>query len=144
MGQRKSHSGTGGARAKAHVLVVEDDTDGRVALGRLLELAGCDVELAATGERAIQLALQHAPAIALIDISLPDVDGCEVARQIRSGLANRGRAHPKPVLVALTGHADPADRKRADQAGFDHYLVKPADPQRLLELVASASRPCSV
>jgi CheY-like chemotaxis protein len=132
---RNPESPHGGARPSARVLVIDDDAQGREALGHLLRLSGYAVDLAESGERGIELALRHVPAIAFIDITLPDLDGCEVARRIRAGLKNG-----ETRLVAFTGHAGAADRRRAEQAGFDQYLVKPVEPELLLDLVASVSR----
>jgi len=113
------------------VLLVEDDPDGRQALTELLSMWGYAVEAAADGEEGVKLAVQRPPAVALVDIGLPGIDGYEVARRIR-------RRHPAapPLLVAMTGFGQPEDRDRALAAGFDLHLVKPVRPSRLAELLA--------
>jgi CheY-like chemotaxis protein len=113
------------------VLVVEDDPDGRAALSELLRLWGYSVTTADDGVAGVQHAEEVRPAVALVDIDLPGVDGYEVARRIRA-------AHPDspPLLVAITGFGQPEDRQRALDAGFDRHLVKPVRPRDLAELLA--------
>ena len=113
------------------VLVVEDDPDGRAALSELLRLWGYSVTTADDGVAGVAHAIEERPAVALIDIDLPGVDGYEVARQIRE-------AHPDstPLLVAITGFGQPEDQRRAIEAGFDLHLVKPVRPGDLAELLA--------
>src|SRR5437762_2729538 len=76
---------TAGAPSR-RVLIVEDNADGRESLARLLQLVGHQVAVAEDGGRGVELALAVRPDVALIDLGLPDVDGCEVARQARAGL----------------------------------------------------------
>jgi CheY-like chemotaxis protein len=108
------------------VLVVEDDAGARGALRMLLELRGYEVTEAAEGERGIAQALAHRPAVALIDIGLPGLDGYAVAHRIREGLAGSPM-----VLIALTGYHDVDDR--SGHAGFDAHLVKPLKVDQLFE-----------
>lgn len=122
-----------------HILVIEDNDEGRDALGQLLQLSGHSVQLAENGEKGLQLALRYPPAVAFIDISLPGLNGYEVARRLRSAPTSH-----KVYLVAMTGYTDPEDQRRAEQAGFDRYLVKPVDPQILLDLVDSLRSRSSV
>ena len=116
-----------------HVLVVEDNHDGRESLRDLLEIWGHEVSLAADGPEGIEKALGLRPEVALVDIGLPGLDGNEVARRIRSALSSEAI-----VLIAMTGYGQPEDRRRALQAGFDRYLVKPVDPAILSRLLAEA------
>ena len=113
------------------ILVIEDNSDARETLRMLLELEGHRVEAAETGERGIALAGENSFTVALIDIGLPDVDGYHVARRIRSGPAGDGL-----VLIALTGYSEPDDIRRAREAGFNAYLVKPVDPDTLTKTLA--------
>lgn len=116
------------------VLLVEDDADGRQALGELLDLWGYRVAVAADGERGLELAGQRVPKVALVDVGLPGIDGYEVARRLRA-------SHPEdemPLLVAMTGFGQPEDRRRAMAAGFDVHLVKPVLPGKLSALLADA------
>jgi signal transduction histidine kinase/ActR/RegA family two-component response regulator len=119
--------------AGLHILVVEDNRDGRESLRDLLELWGHEVSLAEDGPEGIEKALSLRPEVALIDIGLPGLDGNEVARRIRSVLSSDDIA-----LIAMTGYGQPDDRRRALQAGFDRYLVKPVDPAILSRLLAEA------
>jgi signal transduction histidine kinase/ActR/RegA family two-component response regulator len=113
------------------VLVVEDNEDVREALRWLLESEGHRVRTARSWREAIELTLQSAPEIALLDIGLPEVDGYELARRLRE--TPRG---PSIRLVALTGYGRPEDRRRAREAGFEVHLVKPVEPADLLRLLA--------
>jgi signal transduction histidine kinase/ActR/RegA family two-component response regulator len=104
-----------------HVLIVEDNRDGRESLAVLLNLLGHRASVAADGQSGIDAALELRPEIALIDIGLPGLDGYEVARRIRAALGNDVR------LIAVTGFCQPEDQHRAIEAGFDSHLVKPVD-----------------
>ena len=113
--------------------MVEDNLDGRESLRDLLELWGHRVELAENGQQGVDRALAARPDVALIDIGLPGLDGNEVARRIRAAFGTA-----RMVLIAMTGYGQPEDRRRALQAGFDFYLVKPVDPANLARLLAQA------
>jgi CheY-like chemotaxis protein len=112
--------------AQRYVLIVDDDEDSRMLLDELLQASGHRTITAAcaadvmnswnSGER---------PDLAFIDLSLPDADGCEVARSLRE------RAGSSIRLVALTGFSDPGTRRAAEDAGFDRYVVKPLMPTTL-------------
>ena len=117
-----------------HVLVVEDNHDGRESLRDLLEIWGHKVSEAASGPEGIEQAFSARPDVALIDIGLPGLDGNEVARRIRSILGSEAIS-----LIAMTGYGQPEDRRRALQAGFDYYLVKPVDPAVLTHLLGEAA-----
>lgn len=121
---------------EARVLLVEDNPGGREALEELLGLWGCEVVAVATGTEAVERALAEPPALALIDIGLPDIDGYEVARRLRDRLGEDcGR------LVALTGFGQPDDRRKALAAGFDEHLIKPVDPRNLSVLLDEVCGP---
>ena len=113
------------------ILLIEDNSDALETLRLLLELEGHRVEAADTGERGIELARQKAFTAALIDIGLPDLDGYNVARRIRSTPFGAG-----VVLVALTGYSEPEDFRRAREAGFNAHLVKPVDPDTLTKTLS--------
>ena len=117
------------------VLLIEDNADAREALRVLLELDGYDVEVAADGPQGIEVARAKTPAVALVDIGLPGIDGYEVARRLRA------LPGPRSLLVALTGYSDPDDRRRAEEAGFDAHVVKPVDPDELTRLLARLGVP---
>ena len=118
--------------APRRVLTIEDYADARDSLRSLLELSGHEVREAADGPTGVELALRLQPDVVLIDIGLPGLDGYGVARRIRS--APQGRLI---VLAAVTGYGQPEDRRRAQEAGFDALLVKPVDPDRLTEILAT-------
>ena len=113
------------------ILLVEDNPDALETLRLLLELEGHRVTAVDTGERAVELALEKRFSVALIDIGLPDVDGYQVARRIRSGGVG-----DQMLLVALTGYGQPEDVRRALAAGFNAHIVKPVDPDSLAKTLS--------
>ena len=117
------------------VLVVDDNVDAAEMLATLLEMNGYAVQVEFDGASALAAALREPPTVALLDIGLPDMDGHELARRLRAQPATAGA-----VLVALTGYGQAEDQQRAREAGFDHHMVKPADLDRLLTLLASIER----
>ena len=119
----------------AMVLLIEDNADARDALRVLLELDGYDVEAAGDGPQGLEIARAKTPAVALIDIGLPGMDGYEVAKRLRA------LAGPRSSLIALTGYSDPDDRRRAEEAGFDAHVVKAVDPEELTRLLARLGVP---
>jgi CheY-like chemotaxis protein/anti-sigma regulatory factor (Ser/Thr protein kinase) len=118
------------------VLVADDNRDAAEGLARLLELEGHECHTAYDGLHALELAEQVRPRVAVLDIGMPGLDGYEVAQRIRS-LPDGDEI----LLVALTGWGQEEDRRRAEQAGFDHHLVKPVSAEALLELLPAAERP---
>ena len=111
------------------VLVVEDNADSAEALVLLLRMLGNEVEVASDGASGLQAAEAHRPEVVLLDIGLPEMNGYDVARKIREQPWGGQMA-----LVALTGWGQDEDRRLAKEAGFDHHLVKPVDPQVLMPL----------
>jgi CheY-like chemotaxis protein len=114
--------------------VIEDNADGREMLSISLRLAGHEVWEAATGNEGIEMAQRHAPAIVLIDVGLPDIDGYEVGRRLRQTVGTAAR------LIAVTGYGQPQDRARSEQAGFDAHVVKPVELSRLAEIIQQLAR----
>jgi PAS domain S-box-containing protein len=112
------------------IFVVEDNRDGAESLRMLLQLLGHDVRVAYTGPEGIALVKEWQPDIVLCDIGLPGLDGYGVARKIR---LNPTTARVR--LLALTGYGTDEDRRRSSEAGFDGHLVKPADPEKLQQLL---------
>lgn len=115
------------------VLVVDDNRDAAESLEILLSLWGHQARSAQDGPRALALVADFEPEIILLDIGLPGMDGYEVARQIRALPAGRNA-----LIVAVTGYGRSSDRLQSQEAGFDHHLVKPVQPEVLQELIASA------
>ena len=121
------------APARRRVLVVDDNRDAAVSLGKVLgKLGGHDVRLAHDGEEALAVAAEFAPEVVLLDIGLPGMDGYEVARRLRQ--TPEGAA---AIVVALTGWGQQEDRQRSREAGCDHHLVKPVDTDEVEGLIAS-------
>jgi PAS domain S-box-containing protein len=121
--------------ADRRVLVVDDNRDAAESLGMLLRLSGCEVEVAFSGVTAIEIVEQFEPAVVLLDIGMPGMDGYETVRRLRA--SRRGK---EMLLVALTGWGQKEDKQRALEAGFDEHLTKPMDPampERVLKLGAS-------
>jgi signal transduction histidine kinase len=114
------------------ILVVDDNLDSAESLGLLLETLGADVKVAHDGRSAIELFSATQPAVVLLDIGMPEMDGYEVARTLRARYPR-----VRSTLVALTGWGQEADRRQAREAGFDHHLVKPAQMDALKKLLFS-------
>jgi len=111
----------------ARILLVEDNEMNRDMLSRRLVRRGYDVIIAVDGEQGIAMARSEAPALILMDMSLPGIDGWEATRQIKAA----PETHAIPV-VALTAHAMSGDREKAMAAGCDDFDTKPVDLERLL------------
>jgi CheY-like chemotaxis protein len=109
------------------VLLVEDNVENRDALSRRLQRRGYDVVIATDGKQGVAMAHAEAPDVILLDISLPEMDGWEVARTLEASEATRGI----PV-IALTAHAMAGDREKALEVGCDDYHTKPVQFPRLL------------
>ena len=116
--------------APAHVLLVEDDADTREMLALGLQLAGHRVAVAGTGREAIERAGEIRPEVMLVDLGLPDLDGLEVARQVRAEFG------ATMFLVAVTGYGRAEDVRKAEAAGFDAHVLKPATLEDLARVLA--------
>jgi CheY-like chemotaxis protein len=118
--------------ASRRVLVVDDNRDAADSLGALLTLLGADVRVVYGGPDALEVLPQFQPAVVLLDIGMPGMDGLEVAARIRE------RAEFRDVkLIALTGWGQEEDRRKTQGVGFDHHLIKPADLAILETVLAS-------
>ncbi len=113
------------------VLIIEDNVDAAETLAQALAIEGHHPRIAHDGRSGIALALELKPDVVLCDLGLPDIDGYEVARALRSN----GNL-PRTRLVALSGYAQPEDRQRAKSAGFDAHLPKPAPMSELNDILA--------
>jgi len=114
------------------VLVVDDNRDAADSMGLVLARAGAEVEVVHDGATALDRVERFHPALVLLDIGMPGMDGYEVARRIRARPALQGIQ-----LVALTGWGQAEDRLRSREAGFDHHLIKPAGIDELCALLPS-------
>jgi two-component system CheB/CheR fusion protein len=112
------------------VLVIEDNVDAGDSLADVLALSGHRVVVARDGASGIEKARATRPDVVLCDLGLPDLDGYEVARRLRSepGLG-------KTRLIALSGYAQPEDRERARQAGFEAHVAKPPRIEQLEKMI---------
>ncbi len=110
------------------VLLVEDHVDSAVSIGRLLRLFGYEVHVATDGLDALRDARTFAPTAALIDLTLPTIDGFTVAERLREQRKTRDA-----LLIAMTGWATEEHSVRAKEAGFDAHLVKPISVNALLD-----------
>jgi DNA-binding response OmpR family regulator len=112
---------------EAPLVLVADDDEDIVALVRLrLERAGLAVVVARDGESALAAARERRPRVAVLDVSMPGLDGLEVVRRLRADEATRGTG-----LILLTANAQEADVQRGFDAGADVYLKKPFSPAEL-------------
>jgi len=111
------------------VLIVEDHPDGAEMMRVLLSHAGHHVEVCNSSASALELARKLRPAVAVIDIGMPELDGYQIAQKIRSEAWGNGI-----TLVAVTGWGSPEDKGRALAAGFDFHMTKPVDPHALKDI----------
>jgi two-component system cell cycle response regulator DivK len=114
----------------ARILLIEDNELNRDMLSRRLYRTGHTVILGTTARRGIEMARELLPDLILMDLRLPDLNGWEAARQLRSDPATANIP-----LLALTAHAMEGDRERALASGYDDYDTKPIDLPRLLEKI---------
>ena len=121
---RSSRNGT------RRVLVVDDSADQVETLGMILTAGGHTVRTARSGAEALEIAAGFAPEVAIVDIGMPDMDGLELARRLKALPGSERR-----VLIALSGYGEAEARQRALEVGFDEYLVKPVDMDRVLDLI---------
>ena len=119
----------------SRILIVEDNEMNRDMLSRRLERRGYQVILAMDGRRGLAVARSESPDLILMDMSLPEIDGWEVARRLKSDDTTRSI----PV-IALTAHAMTSDRQRALEAGCDDYDTKPVEFERLLTKIQTMLR----
>jgi PAS domain S-box-containing protein len=123
----------GGGAESLRILVIEDNHDAAATLGELLQLGGHQVELAYDGVAGLELARRMQPDVVISDIGLPGaLSGYDVGRALRADPALRGT-----YLVALSGYADAAARRRCTDAGFDAHLAKPPDILALEQMLAA-------
>jgi CheY-like chemotaxis protein len=113
-------------RARLRLLVVDDNADRAFALADVLRLAGHEVHTAGNGSEALEVVAQQVrPEVVLLDLGLPGVNGCELARQLQKQDAT-------PILIAVTGQGQEEVRRQGREAGISLHLLKPIDVGDLL------------
>jgi len=123
---------------RPRILLVEDNEMNRDMLSRRLTRRGFEVDVAVDGKTGVEMALSGSFDVVLMDMNLPEIDGWEAARQVRAG--EKGDAHRRVAIIALTAHAMQGDRERALAAGCDEYDTKPVDFERLLGKIDAVLR----
>ncbi len=123
------------ASPRRRLLVVDDNRDFTDTMAILLEEIGHEVRTAYDGREVAPIVADFNPEVVLLDIGLPGIDGYELARRLRASPQCSGAA-----LIAVSGYGQQADRIRAQEAGFDHHLVKPVDPDKLAKLIEALAQ----
>jgi CheY-like chemotaxis protein len=121
------------------VLCVDDNHDSADSMAMLLDMLGCEVEVSYGGPAALALAEQFRPDVCLLDLTMPGMDGLELARRLRQRAAGR-----RMLLVAMTALGGESHRRQTAAAGFDLHLVKPIEIDALtaaLRRFGGGSRP---
>ena len=119
---------------KCRVLVVDDNEDSADSMAMLLQLKGYEVRTVYDGVAGVAVAAEFQPAVVILDIGMPELNGYDAARRIRGTSSGGGM-----VLIALTGWGQAEDKLRAREAGFDYHLTKPVSPAELAELLAEVA-----
>ena len=128
-----SPSGTTADEMAPLILVAEDNEDNRLIAATMLRHVGYRVAEATTGAEAMELARSLDPALVVMEVGKPDIDGWTATRALKSDPKTR-----HIIIIAFTAHALPGDRETARNAGCDGYLAKPIEPRRLAQEVARA------
>jgi CheY-like chemotaxis protein len=129
------HAFSGNPCAKLHILLVEDDPDVAESTSLILEYFGHQVAMAPNGAAALAAAQIQKPDIVLLDIRMPKMDGCELARQLRDLFQDK-----TPVLIGISGYGGADLEERCAAAGIDILLMKPVDPEHLRRLLQQQSK----
>jgi CheY-like chemotaxis protein len=119
---------------RLNVLIVDDYVDAATTLSRLLAHYGHKVQACYSSAAALEIAKQLCPDVIFLDLAMPEVDGFDVALQLRDVPALQS-----VTLVALTGYAGIAVESRAAQIGFDHFVIKPIEAEKLQSLLVEIS-----
>jgi CheY-like chemotaxis protein len=127
-----THTPAPAGATAARILVVDDLAASAETLMTLLEMEGFEVRVAHEGQAALEIAREFKPTVVLLDIGLPGMNGFEVAHGLRLLPECRDA-----LLIALTGYGEAESRSRSAQAGFDFHMVKPADVNLLLAMLAN-------
>jgi CheY-like chemotaxis protein len=121
-----------GAPAERRIVVADDNEDSAFTMAMMLKIMGHDVRTAHDGFEAIKVAEAFRPELILLDIGMPILNGYDACRRIREQSWGKG-----VVMVALTGWGQDEDKRQSREAGFDHHLVKPIEPEALEKLLAA-------
>jgi DNA-binding response OmpR family regulator len=111
------------------VLVVENGEDSAICLTAMLRMNGFDARSARTGSEALKILSEHKPGAVIIDLDLPDMDACDIIRRVKS------KSNPMVAAVVVTAHSDTGHRLAALNAGAAAYILKPAEPIELIQLL---------
>ncbi len=122
--------GTNQGEHPLRILIAEDDRATAESLALILQMEGYFIQIASDGLAAVEAAEASHPDVVLLDIGLPRMDGYEVARKLQAQRWPR-----KPLLIAITGYGQQAERLLAYEAGVDMHLTKPVTPEELLYLL---------
>ena len=118
-------------KSSLRILIVDDNRDGADSLAMMLRVMGNDTRTAYDGQEGVDVAEELRPDVLLLDIGLPKLNGYEACRRIREQPWGKG-----VTLIAVTGWGQDEDRRRSQEAGFDHHMVKPVDPQALMKMLS--------
>jgi CheY-like chemotaxis protein len=134
MMSRESETTSDGSEQSLRVLIADDNEDAADMLAMILDSKGHEVRVAHDGLEAVSSAVSFLPDVALLDIGMPELNGHEVAAQIRE------HAGKSVMLVAITGWSEPGVPQQQQYAGFDHHMVKPVDLERLNAFLAELKK----
>lgn len=117
------------------MLVVDDNVDAARSLAKLLQICGHETRVAHRGREALEVAYPFKPEVVLLDIGLPDMNGYDVARRLRSEPSLEGM-----LVVALTGWGNEENKRESKEAGFDFHLTKPVDAAEIHTILATVGK----
>ena len=132
----ESGAGAAAAPTRRRILVTDDNRDAADSLALMLTMMGGEVRTAYDGLAAVEAAAAFRPDVIVLDVGMPGLNGYDAARRIREQAWGKDM-----VLIALTGWGQEGDRRRSEEAGFDHHLTKPVEPGALERLLADRTPP---
>jgi PAS domain S-box-containing protein len=132
-GSSRQASGLRAGREERRVLIVDDNVDAADSIAMLLQASGFSVRCVYDGVSALSVASSYRPDVFVLDIGLPDITGYEVAKRLRA-IPDFART----PIVAVTGYGQHSDRMRSREAGIDHHMTKPVDPDSLRAVLTAA------